>query len=60
MDFDLDPKTIGISLIMWALLSLSIWFIRWGEGGWSYWHRIFFTIAALPISYVCTAWQINR
>ena len=57
---EFDTKTVVVSAVMSALLILSIWYIRFGEGGWSVKQRIFFSICAVPLSYLMTSWQLNK
>lgn len=60
MDLDLDIKTVGVSLAMWALCLVGIWFVKFGEGGFGIWQKVLLSICALPIAYIFSAYQINR
>ena len=58
MELDFEPKTIAVSLGMWVLILFMIWFVPIGFKETKI--KILFSICALPLTYLMTAWQLNR
>ena len=60
MELELEPLTILWAVVISAIFILSLWFIRFGEGGLSLRHRIIVSILAPIIIYFIILWQKNR
>lgn len=59
MDLELDPKVVGVTLLMYALSILGIWKISLLGGYFPLVPRIVISVIALPMEYIIVSMMLN-
>jgi hypothetical protein len=60
MDFDIDPLSIGLTILAWLFCVLVIWKFAVMGGGFPLWQKVTLTVLMLPIIFFIVQWQKNK
>jgi len=60
MDFEIEPKIIGLTLFFWMICTIAIWKLSIMGDGFPTWQKWTLTILMLPIIFLIMQWQNNK